>query len=409
MLQVWADGKKAGVLDRLPYGGSTFAYDPSATPTEEVSLTLPLRVQSYDRPRGLTPIFDMNLPEGALREQLRLRFAKATGDFDDFDLLGIVGRSHVGRVGFSAVGEDLNSEIPFQSVDEILRAKRGGELYDYLVNTFATHSGISGVQPKVLIRAEEQARSFRTATHIVKFWDKRQYPELAANEFFCLKVAERIGLTVPSFELSETGDALVVRRFDLPEDGKPLGFEDFCVLNGLSTSQKYKGGYEASLFKRLREFISPALLPDALERAFTLFVLNAAVRNGDAHLKNWGVTYANTRSDVSLAPVYDVVTTTAYIPKDQMALTLDGSPEWPDAKKLTKLGKVRADLGGPAIERIFIRIADAMADVSKEMSAYFRASANPEAGAAISDAWQAGIRNSLGVERSFSVPSSAPQ
>ena len=39
------------------------------------------------------PIFEMNLPEGVLRERLRLAFAKATGTFDDFDLLGIVGRS----------------------------------------------------------------------------------------------------------------------------------------------------------------------------------------------------------------------------------------------------------------------------------------------------------------------------
>jgi serine/threonine-protein kinase HipA len=35
----------------------------------------------------------MNLAAGALRERLRLAFAKATGTFDDFDLLAIVGRS----------------------------------------------------------------------------------------------------------------------------------------------------------------------------------------------------------------------------------------------------------------------------------------------------------------------------
>jgi serine/threonine-protein kinase HipA len=39
-------------------------------------------------------------------------------------------------------------------VDEILSSGRGGELYRYLIEKFATYSGISGVQPKFLVRDE---------------------------------------------------------------------------------------------------------------------------------------------------------------------------------------------------------------------------------------------------------------
>jgi serine/threonine-protein kinase HipA len=264
------------------------------------------------------------------------------------------------------------------------------------LNTFAAHSGISGVQPKVLIRAEELPRSVKTATHIVKFWNETIYPELAANEFFCLQVARKIGLDVPEFQLSDSGDSLVVRRFDLRDGEQPLGFEDLCVLNGLSTAQKYRGGYETAVFRRLGEFISPQRRRDALKRAFTLFVLNVAIRNGDAHLKNWGVLYRNTQSEVSLAPVYDVVTTAAYLPADQMALTLDGRPQWPDRKQLINLGRVRADLSLPEVTSALTYVADAMSDVAKDMKAYFRDGQFPQIGIAIAESWARGIRESLG-------------
>ena len=152
MIRVWSDNQRAGVLDRLPRKGSTFAYEPLADKQRAVSVTMPVRVQSWDARFGLLPIFEMNLPEGALRERLTRRFAKATGTFDEFDLLGIVGRSQIGRLRYSAVDQDLTEEVPFQSIDEILRARRDGDLFSYLLEQFASHSGLSGVQPKVMIR-----------------------------------------------------------------------------------------------------------------------------------------------------------------------------------------------------------------------------------------------------------------
>src|SRR5437868_4100247 len=112
MIRVWSDAARAGVLDRLGPRGSTFAYEPTAERLRAVSLTMPVRVQSWDSKFGLLPIFEMNLPEGALRERLTRRFAKATGTFDDFDLLGVVGRSQIGRIRYSALDQDLTEEVP---------------------------------------------------------------------------------------------------------------------------------------------------------------------------------------------------------------------------------------------------------------------------------------------------------
>jgi serine/threonine-protein kinase HipA len=79
MLRVWVDGKPVGALDRFKARGSTFAYGPAIDPSLAVSVTMPARTASWDSINGLAPIFEMNLPEGALRELLVRRFAKALG------------------------------------------------------------------------------------------------------------------------------------------------------------------------------------------------------------------------------------------------------------------------------------------------------------------------------------------
>ena len=108
MIKVWTDAAEAGLLDRHGERGSTFAYLPGAPPKREVSVTMPLRLESWSVPFGLLPVFEMNLPEGALRERLRLAFAKATGTFDEFDLLSIVGRSQIGRIRYTGDKEHLH-------------------------------------------------------------------------------------------------------------------------------------------------------------------------------------------------------------------------------------------------------------------------------------------------------------
>ena len=383
MIKVWTDGAEAGLLDRHETRGSSFAYLPEVARARAVSVTMPVRLPSWTVQFGLSPIFEMNLPEGVLRERLRLAFAKATGTFDEFDLLGIVGRSQVGRIRYTGQKEQLQEEVPFQSVDEILAQRRGGDLLRYLIDKFASFSGISGVQPKILVRdegasatlnksTERLSQSYRGATHIVKFWEQNEYPQLAANEFFCLRVAEKCGLDVPPSRLAEDALALVIDRFDLRSDGTYRGFEDFCVLNARRTDEKYRGSYETSIMKRFTEFANSPHVGEDLERLFTLIAVNCALRNGDAHLKNFGILYDDVEGEARLAPVYDLVTTSVYLPKDSMALTLMGTTKWASAKELQRLGETRMG-GSPArVREILERINAAIDDISKEIRAYIK-------------------------------------
>ena len=297
--------------------------------------------------------------------------------------------------------------MPFQSVDDIIANRRGGELYRYLIEKFAVHSGISGVQPKVLVRDEGKhsgepdakrvlSPSFRGATHIVKFWDPGEFPELAANEFFCLKAAQHCGLPVPPHRLADDGSALVVERFDLRADGSYRGFEDFCVLNARRTEEKYRGSYETAVMKRFQQFArSDALLEESL-RLFALIALNCAIRNGDAHLKNFGILYDDVEGDAHLAPVYDLVTTAIYLPHDRMALTMNGTNQWPSAKDLIQFGERRSLGTQRTFLKIFEQIADALADTAREVEAY--AKDRPEfagTGRRMVEQWEVGRRASL--------------
>jgi len=407
MIKVWTESAEAGLLDRSRQRGSTFLYVPETSAAQAVSVTMPVRLASWDIPFGIAPIFEMNLPEGVLRERLRLAFAKAVGTFDDFDLLGIVGRSQVGRIRYTGQQEQLHEDVPFQSVDEILARRRGGDLFHYLIDKFAAFSGISGVQPKFLVRDASAfaqthrldtrlSESYRGATHIVKFWEATQYPELAANEYFCLRAAEQCGLEVPPYRLAEDGAALVVDRFDLRRDGTYRGFEDFCVLNARGTDRKYSGSYETSILKRFEQFANSPHVNEDLEKLFTLIALNCALRNGDAHLKNFGIVYDDVLGEARLAPVYDLVTTAVYLPRDAMALTLNGSTRWPTAKELQRLGETRAS-GTPAqIKGILVRIAEALSSTSAEVRTYMRE--HPEfanIGERMLAEWQTGITVSL--------------
>jgi serine/threonine-protein kinase HipA len=406
MIKVWTDGAEAGLLDRSGLRGSSFAYLPDAPRASAVSVTMPVRLASWDLTFGLAPIFEMNLPEGVLRERLRLTFAKATGSFDDLDLLTIVGRSQVGRIRYTGRNDPLGEDVPFQSVGEILAHARDGELLRHLIERFASFSGISGVQPKVLVRDEKAfvahqkhvrlSQSYRGATHIVKLWEPNEYPELAANEYFCLKVAERCGLEVPHCQLAQDGAALVIDRFDLRADGTYRGFEDFCVLNARRTDQKYSGSYETSILKRFEQFANSPHVHADLEKLFTLITLNCALRNGDAHLKNFGIVYDDVLGEARLAPVYDLVTTAAYMPGDSMALTLHGTTHWPAPKTLQHIGEARAGCTPARVRQIFSQIADAMNETAVEARAYIREHPSfSEIGERMLTAWDKGVTESI--------------
>jgi serine/threonine-protein kinase HipA len=116
-----------------------------------------------------------------------------------------------------------------------------------------------------------------------------------------------------------------MRRFDRDDQLNPIGFEDMAALMGLSAEQKYSKSY-AAIAKAVRLFCPVQHLRSSLDQLFDSVALSCIVGNGDAHLKNFGLLYSDpTQRDARLAPAYDIVNTTAYIPEDVLALDLVGN------------------------------------------------------------------------------------
>jgi serine/threonine-protein kinase HipA len=328
-----------GIVGRLQHSdtdedATLFGYGESVPASAAVSLTMPVRADQYDSMGGLLPIFEMNLPEGMLKQRLRLQFAKAIPEFDDLDLLRIVGSSQIGRIRYSDQ-DQIDPTVPEQNVEEILAYKGAADLFAHLLERFATHSGVSGVQPKVLVRGEQTLDkvTHRGATHIVKTFDPTEYPELATNEYICAVGAKAAGILTARVRLSENRRFLVVDRFDLAAGGTYLGIEDFCVLNARRAHGRYDGSYE-QIARRITDFASPKALSQALEQYALMVAFASTVGNGDAHLKNFSVLYSHAEDVVELAPAYDMVSTQVYVPRDSLALTMQNSKEFPRRKQL---------------------------------------------------------------------------
>lgn len=371
-----------------------FGYDASCTAEMAVSLSMPVvREHCASANKSLHPIFDMNLPEGALADRLRQEFSKVIPNFDALALLKIVGRSQIGRLRFALPG-DSATDVPSENLNELLAHDGADGLFESLLNRYAVHSGISGAMPKVLVRSEDLSRlSHRGATHIVKAWTD-EYPRLAENEFFCMRAARHAGLEVPACELSKTGQFLVVQRFDLT-DNTYWGFEDFCVLNGKTALQKYDGSYE-NIAKRIKDFVSPENVRSALNSFFKALALSCALKNGDAHLKNFGVLYEHAESSVRLAPIYDLVTTTVYKPKDILALTLGGTKRWPTAKALMAFARTHCDLTEAHARRLMAQVAKGVHTAAQEVGDCMdKTPAFQQVGAAMLEEWRAGLSLSI--------------
>jgi serine/threonine-protein kinase HipA len=374
-IDVYCAREPAGTLARsdLHAGEFLFEYAADCSRKNAVSLTMPVVRDQYDSMNTVLPIFEMNLPEGALLEKLRLRFAKAIPHFDDLHLLEIVGQSQIGRLRYARAGTEL-AEPGMENVQKLLSYRGADDLFAQLLERYARYSGISGVQPKVLIRADDanlDRITHRSTTHIVKSFDPHEYAELAANEYFCTRAAVHAGLSTVNLSLSDNRRLLVAQRFDLRDDGSYLGVEDFCVLNALRAHDRYDGSYE-DIAKRVRDFVTPTEVPAALEQLFLTVALCCAIENGDAHLKNFAVVYEDAQSTVRMAPAYDLVCTTVYVSDDSMALTLNESKAFPTRKALESFARRHCDSQPARTKQTLKRVAAGVKKSIQEINEYSR-------------------------------------
>jgi serine/threonine-protein kinase HipA len=363
LLDVYVNDQRVGTLGPTGGGAFAFTYLPDIPVASFVSLTMPVRLESYSWSRGVPPFFLMNLPEGYKKDLLRAKLGPHA-DVTDSGLLALTGNRTIGRVRVLPRGQPLEAQINELTMSTLLAtAGSRDHLLRYLEAGIT--EGVSGVMPKTLTTKATAA----LGDYIVKT-GPADLPGLAINEYLCLKVARRAHLRVPAAQLSDDGEVLAVRRFDRTETGEWIGVEDFCALKGLDPVSKYKGSLE-DLAKLLSIYVPQNLLGKSALELYKLLLVNYALRNSDAHLKNYALTYTSA-ADAALAPVYDVVTVTAYsgYQDDIPGLTLGGKKVWPIGKLLHQFGAVRLSLTAPQMAACVEEVTTAIAETAPAVREY---------------------------------------
>ena len=347
----------------LTYENNQYIFNYKENSKDIISLTMPVRSESWNS-KNLHPIFQMNLPEGALKEVIKNHFSKIY-TMNDMNLLKLIGPYMLGRVKFENI-IDNNDNL---ELDSILNSSKHN-LFNELMDKYAIRSGISGIQPKLLLKAHNKT-TMKFEHFIVKSWGN-DYPQLALNEFFCMRAIVNANLPTTKFYLSNDLSMFIIKRFDIKDDNNYLGFEDMCVLTARDTEEKYNGSYE-EITRVIKDIIPIPKRKESLKILFKTIVMNHFLKNGDGHLKNYGILYENDYTDSYLAPIYDVITTTIYIKNDIPALRLSDGKLWWKEKTYKTFAKLSCGLSNKEYLEILDECKKAI-DITKNEIEVFKKS-----------------------------------
>ena len=415
-LSAYVLGRDVAVLESAGDFRSVLTYHASTPSDAFVSLTMPVRTESYVWDDTLHPVFQMNLPEGYLLQVLQEQLGPQI-TAGPMALLSVIGRNMVGRIQVAAAGAKLDEPTQPFEVAELLQGDNSEEAFAELVRQHAA-SGVSGVVPKFLdTQSEDVGRgavhkktTLLTHRHIIKGSTGR-LPYVTLNEHLCMQVAARV-LPTARTELSQDGNALVVHRFDVNDNGQlRLGMEDFCALLGLRPAAKYETTWER-VARAVRDHVPGATQIETFRQLATTLLLTYALRNADCHAKNLALLYTS-RADVHLSPAYDMITTVAYpgYQQNPPGISFMGKKTWSPGKSLGKFIAAAFGVSIKAQVEIVEAISDAVSDIAPRVrEAMTRYAAFEDVGERMLLAWNEGVTGLRG-KRVYSLqewnPSSA--
>ncbi|PWC19697.1 type II toxin-antitoxin system HipA family toxin [Brenneria corticis] len=342
-LSVNLHGIQVGVIAHYSGGRNILSFSPDylAMP-ETMRPTLTLRQlldssylsKSQVRSEKIPPVLSNLLPEGMLREWVAHTLQCHVSN--EFPLLAYLGMNLPGAI----VAKPIRAgEMPSWALQYRLNV----EPLQIDVKHADSKFSLAGVQMKFSSSRVDGRyhidKEISDDMWIIKT-PSTVHKGVPINEYTCMKLAEVAGAEIPeirliklkeldglpSIRLPDETFAYGIKRFDRSAEGR-VHSEDFAQVFGLYPAGKYqKVNYEQlgqTLYRASRD-----RLTDIQQMARRL-LLNILLGNGDAHLKNWTLIYADKRFP-RLAPLYDVVFTAPYIEHDRLALNMVNTKQWSD-------------------------------------------------------------------------------
>lgn len=332
-LHIFFEGEFMGLLhyyrpeDRVEWVYDDHWYDdPAQFPA---SLSLQKKVNGDEECRhfiwGLLPDNNTILEDWGKRFHVSSR--------NPFDLLKHVGADCAGALQFLRPNrvDDMQSG-KFDKLTPLTK-KQVKERLDNILNKKTSHSmtstgrfSLAGAQRKdaLLLKGRKWhlPEGRVPTTHIIK--PQTEFDHHSLNEHFCLSLAKRSGLPIPSTQLVDFDDfqAIVVKRYDRRElpDGTytRIHQEDFCQALNIHPANKYQnegGPNTTDIIEILRKHSADAKLD--IENFIRVLTLNWAILGTDAHAKNYSLIIAK-QSTFRLAPFYDIASFLPYVRETEM-------------------------------------------------------------------------------------------
>jgi len=348
-LIVSANGICVGTLEveqgQWKFGYSTEWKDYALSPT------FPISTRAFEdtaNARTVEWFFENLLPEGRLRDLIALR--DRIDPRDTWALLIRHGQDTAGALsltpeGYTAATEEILIPLSQETLQETIGASRARNL-PLMASWDEIRMSLAGAQEKLGLRIDTDGALFlpegsAPSTHIVKPENaSADFPYCPANEFFCMRLAHELKVSVPAVGLLHLPEPLyVIERFDREplsvEKGLGSAFRrlhqiDLCQTLGVPPSKKYEseGGLGLHhLFEVLRgTFIERPIV--AANAVVHWIAFNYLIGNLDAHAKN--IAFLMRGQKAAVAPFYDMLCVEAYLPRQTMAMSIAGEnkPGW---------------------------------------------------------------------------------
>jgi serine/threonine-protein kinase HipA len=340
VLDVYLSTEQVGRLYLDDERRFVFEYHPDWIEDYEslpLSLSLPVRAEPFHDAYA-QPFFANLLPEAEIRHLI----AKNLGvsEKNDFALLEAIGGECAGAVSLFPEGTKLPATSDYKKLNDDALNKLVADLpvQPMMAGEQGIRLSLAGAQNKLPVfyvgNEIKIPRGIAASSHILKP-PMLHYPNTVENEYFCMQLAEKVGLNVPGTQILHKAVALyLITRYDRVYndygDLIRLHQEDFCQAMAIPPSNKYEkegGPSMRACFELVRNHsIQPT---KDLNELLNWVIFNFLIGNADAHGKN--ISLMLTPVGPKLAPFYDLMSTAVYPNLAQkMAMKIGGEdrPDW---------------------------------------------------------------------------------
>jgi serine/threonine-protein kinase HipA len=358
-LNVWVGDTLAAVLSEEDNTFSLTYTDAWNLQGYAFSPHLPLNTLSSGA--TVRNFFSNLLPEGQLLEGLS--HAYQVSQFDVFGILRKVGKDCAGALVITNLDElpdanHLSTKDDYQEISEQdLNARieeSSAQNVPVMMWNMIPRMSLAGVQNKLGVYIDDIDRLFlpngsAPTSHILKPDNYNgKHPNIAANEYFCMQLANQIGLNVPDTSYRKLPTPIfLIKRYDRiwPDQDSLIRSHqiDGCQALNLPPNLKYEQEYRdgpqgatiAGLMALAKLCKSPAI---AQQQILTWVLFNYLIGNSDAHAKNISFLVNHHVLDdrnqividagIKVAPFYDLVCGTVY-GYNELAQSIGGENEIP--------------------------------------------------------------------------------